>query len=120
MPKKPGRATSPAARSKSPAGRNKQAKAALAPTTTAAGAGDDVPPPVGYLIECDIPTKQYIRYLNVLKEPNDKKFISQDLDPTHLLVKEQYKDEILAQVEAWEDSNVYSAVEKVGEDFDMS
>lgn len=89
----------------------------MPPTSTSV---DDLPPPVGYLISCDIPTKQYIQYLNVLKEPADKKFIIRDLDATHLLVKEKAKDEILQKVEEWEDSNVYSAVEKVGEDFDMS
>jgi hypothetical protein len=46
----------------------------------------DLPPVAGYLISCDVPTKQYIQYLNELK-PVDKKFILEDLDATHLLIK---------------------------------
>lgn len=46
----------------------------------------DLPPCAGYLISCDVPTKQYISYLNELKAV-DKKFILEDLDSTHLLIK---------------------------------
>jgi TFIIH basal transcription factor complex TTD-A subunit len=80
---------------------------------------EDLPPSAGYLIRCDVPTKQFIQYLNELK-PVDKKFIIQDLDPTHLLVKRKAKEEISQRVEAWLDENVFSAVERVGEDLDMS
>jgi TFIIH basal transcription factor complex TTD-A subunit len=76
---------------------------------------DDLPPPAGYLISCDIPTKQFIQYLNELK-PVDKKFIIQDLDATHLLVKDNAREEITRKVEEWLDENVFSAVERVGED----
>mmetsp|Transcript_20406 Transcript_20406/g.29514 ORF Transcript_20406/g.29514 Transcript_20406/m.29514 type:complete len:98 (+) Transcript_20406:85-378(+) len=75
--------------------------------------------PTGYLITCDVPTTQFIVYLNDLK-PIDKKFIIEELDPTHLLVKERARAEIMRKVEEWMDSNVFSAVEKVGEDLDMS
>ena len=78
-----------------------------------------LPPSTGYLISCDVPTKQFIQYLNELK-PIDKKFIIQDLDATHLLIKRKAKDEITRKVDEWLDENVYSAVEKVGEDFDVS
>jgi hypothetical protein len=78
-----------------------------------------VPPSTGYLISCDIPTKQFILYLNELK-PVDKKFLLKDLDTKHLLVKRTAKDEITRRVEEWLDENVFSAVEKVGEDFDVS
>lgn len=71
------------------------------------------------MISCDVPTKQFIQYLNELK-PIDKKFILQDLDATHLLIKRKAKDEITRKVEEWLDENVFSAVEKVGEDFDVS
>jgi TFIIH basal transcription factor complex TTD-A subunit len=81
----------------------------------ATGTNDDLPPSAGYLISCDIPTKQFIQYLNELK-PVDKKFIIQDLDATHLLVKHKAKDEITRKVEEWLDENVFSAVEKMGED----
>lgn len=72
------------------------------------------------MISCDVPTKQFILHLNALKEPASKKFLVRDLDDTHLIVKEKAKDEILQKVEEWENSNVYSAIEKVGEDFDVS
>ena len=72
----------------------------------------------GYLVTCDVPTKQYIQYLNELK-PVDKKFILQDLDATHLLVELKARDEIERKVEDWLDENIFSAVEKVGEDLDM-
>ena len=94
-----------------------------------------------------MPTKQYIIYLNQLKNI-DKKFIIEDLDSTHLLVKKKARDEISRKVEAWMDEvsirivqkerrkvgslmlcacladllpqNFFSAVERVGEDLDMS
>jgi TFIIH basal transcription factor complex TTD-A subunit len=62
----------------------------------------DVPPPAGYLIACDVPTKQYIQHLNDLK-PVDKKFILEDLDATHLLVKKKVREEIDRKVEGWMD-----------------
>src|SRR5689334_15394341 len=77
--------------------------------TPESNASSDMPPSAGYLIDCDVPTKQYIQYLNELK-PIDKKFIIHDLDATHLLVKHKARDEILQKVEEWEDSNVFSAV----------
>lgn len=79
----------------------------------------DLPPSAGYLIACDVPTKQYIQYLNELK-PVDKKFILEDLDATHLLVKKKARDEIEKKVEAWMDENVFSAVERVGEDLNVA
>mmetsp|Transcript_135319 Transcript_135319/g.201251 ORF Transcript_135319/g.201251 Transcript_135319/m.201251 type:complete len:104 (-) Transcript_135319:171-482(-) len=79
----------------------------------------DLPPCAGYLISCDVPTKQYIQYLNELK-PVDKKFILEDMDSTHLLVKRSARDEIERKVEAWMDENVFSAVERVGEDLAVS
>jgi hypothetical protein len=80
---------------------------------------DDLPPSAGYLVSCDVPTKQFIQHLNDLK-PVDKKFILQDLDATHLLVELKARDEIRRKVEEWEDCNVFSSVERVGEDLDMS
>jgi TFIIH basal transcription factor complex TTD-A subunit len=61
----------------------------------------------GYLITCDVPTKQYILYLNELK-PVDKKFVLEDLDATHLLVKKKAREEIEGKVDAWMDENVFS------------
>lgn len=62
----------------------------------------DVPSSAGYLISCDVPTKQYIQHLDELK-PVDKKFIIEDLDATHLLVKKKAKDEIMRKVDGWMD-----------------
>ena len=76
-------------------------------------------PAAGYLLACDVPTKQFIQYLNAENSP-DKKFILQDLDSTHLFVKESAREEIEQKVDDWMDNNVYNAVEKVGEDLDMS
>lgn len=73
----------------------------------------------GYLVTCDAPTKQFILHLNEAK-PVEKKFVLQDLDATHLLIKSKSREEILTQVERWMDENVFSSVEKVGEDLDMS
>lgn len=79
----------------------------------------DLPPSAGILITCDIPTKQYICNMNQVK-PVDKKFIIQDLDPTHLLVKAKARDEIYKKVNEWMDENVFSSVERVGEDLDLT
>lgn len=57
-------------------------------------------PSAGLLLTCDPPTKQYIKRLDDLKS-NDKKFVIEDLDDTHLLVKEKARDEILRKVEDW-------------------
>jgi len=50
----------------------------------------------------------------------DKKFIIQDLDATHLLVKAKATEEIQRKVNAWMDENVFSSVERVGEDLDLT
>jgi TFIIH basal transcription factor complex TTD-A subunit len=76
-------------------------------------------PQAGFLISCDIPTKQYIQYLND-KKSMDKKFILHDLDSTHVLVKLEARNEIEREIKVWLDENVYSAIEKVGEDLDVS
>jgi len=81
-------------------------------------AGDDLPT-ANYLISCDIPTKQFILYLNELKSA-DKKFLVEELDATHLLVKQKAKKEIESKIEAWQRENVFDPVEKVGEDLDVS
>lgn len=70
-----------------------------------------------YLITCDIPTKQYILYLNEIKS---KKFIAEELDDTHLLIAVSAKAEIEQAIDTWMDENVFSAIEKVGEDLDIS
>jgi TFIIH basal transcription factor complex TTD-A subunit len=81
---------------------------------------DDIPPSAGYLITCDVPMKQFIQHLNELK-PVDKRFIIlPDLDATHVLVKHKAKDEILKKMEEFQDSNIFSAVERVGEDLGVS
>jgi TFIIH basal transcription factor complex TTD-A subunit len=62
----------------------------------------DKPASSGYLITCDIPTKQFIVHMNDTK-PADKKFIIKDLDATHLLVKHKAKAEITRKVDEWMD-----------------
>ena len=79
----------------------------------------DLPPSAGLLVTCDIPTKQFICNMNQEKSA-DKKFIIQDLDPTHLLVKAKARDEIYKKVNEWMDENVFSSVERVGEDLDLN
>jgi hypothetical protein len=66
-------------------------------------AGNDLPASAGYLISCDVPTKQYIQHLNDLKT-QDKKFILDDLDAEHLLIKLNARAEIDAKVERWMDA----------------
>jgi TFIIH basal transcription factor complex TTD-A subunit len=78
-----------------------------------------LPPSAGYLIACDVPTKQFIVHLNETKHA-DKKFIIRELDATHLLVKISARDEIERKVEEWLNENVWSSVDRVGEDLDMS
>jgi TFIIH basal transcription factor complex TTD-A subunit len=64
--------------------------------------GTTVLPSSGFLVTCDPPTKQYIKFLDKAKSA-DKKFILEDLDATHLLIDGKAKDEILRKVEAWMD-----------------
>jgi Transcription factor TFIIH complex subunit Tfb5 len=103
----------------------KSASTVGASTTLASGKGKNSTttatdlPTAGYLISCDVPTKQYIQYLND-KKSMDKKFILHDLDSKHVFVKLQARDEIEREVKDWLDENVYSAIEKVGEDLDVS
>lgn len=66
-------------------------------------AGNDLPAMAGYLISCDVPTKQFIQHLNDLKT-QDKKFILEDLDAEHLLINKKARAEIDAKVERWMDA----------------
>lgn len=110
------RSTSPTRQLVGSGGGNKSAK-----MTTGGGgsSGGSEPKSAGYLITCDVPTRQYITYLNKRKT-TDKKFIIEELDATHLLVKKSAREEIDAEVERWMDENVFSAIERVGENLDMS
>ena len=73
-------------------------------------AGNDLPASAGYLISCDVPTKQYIQHLNDEKT-QDKKFILEDLDAEHLLIKTKARAEIDAKVERWMDAVSVCAAE---------
>jgi Transcription factor TFIIH complex subunit Tfb5 len=108
--------TSPTARGGSASGTSRTAPA---PAKGKSVAADSDLPQAGYLISCDIPTKQYIQYLND-KKSMDKKFILHDLDSTHVLVKLEARNEVEREIKVWLDENVYSAIEKVGEDLDVS
>jgi hypothetical protein len=98
--------------------KSSKSKKGSTPSSTASS-NDDLPEPAGYLVSTDIPTAQFIKHLNELK-PVDKKFIIQDLDSTHLLIKENARQEVTRKIEGWLDENVWSSVERVGEDLDMS
>ncbi|KAI2513353.1 hypothetical protein MHU86_1124 [Fragilaria crotonensis] len=91
---------------------------AAAATTPASGDPNAIKP-AGYILECDAPVKQFVQY-NDSTRHDDKKWIIADLDDTHLLIRRKYKNEIVRKVEEWMDSNVFSSVEKVGEDLDVS
>uniref|UniRef100_A0A7S3PU34 General transcription and DNA repair factor IIH subunit TFB5 n=1 Tax=Chaetoceros debilis TaxID=122233 RepID=A0A7S3PU34_9STRA len=95
---------------------SKQNKAKKARTTKSPKTAAAVPS-AGYLLTCDAPTKQFIKTLDESKT-NDKKFIIEDLDPTHLLIKGRARAEILRKVEDWMDSNVFTNIERVGENLE--
>lgn len=78
-----------------------------AASSAATQSSQDLPPPAGHMICCDVPTKQYILFLNELR-PIEKRFVLDDLDATHLLVKAKSRAEIERKVEAWMDENVFS------------
>ncbi|MGK3755516.1 MAG: hypothetical protein ACI8RD_007826 [Bacillariaceae sp.] len=75
-------------------------------TSSKASAGsvgnDSLPASAGYLISCDVPTKQFIQHMNDIRT-QDKKFILEDLDAEHLLIKAKARPEIEAKVERWMD-----------------
>jgi len=73
----------------------------------------------GHLVSCDIPTKQFIVYQNE-RLTVDKRFILQDLDATHLLVKSSAVPEVQRAMEKFFDDNCYQNMGRLGEDFDTS
>jgi TFIIH basal transcription factor complex TTD-A subunit len=56
----------------------------------------------GYLLTCDPPMRQFILHLNDTKIA-DKKFILENIDANHLLIKADARDEIARKVEEWMD-----------------
>ena len=114
-------ATTQISSSSSPTTKSTTTNTKIATTSTGSISDSHLPTP-SYLISCDIPTKQYIIYLNeqIVGGPDKKFIIQQDLDATHLLIKPQARDEIGRQLDVWFDENIFSAIEKVGEDFDVS
>jgi hypothetical protein len=98
--------------------KSSKSKKGSTPSSTASS-NDDLPEPAGYLVSTDVPTAQFIKHLND-QRAQDKKFIIQDLDSTHMLIRENAKLEVTRKIEAWLDENVWSSVERVGEDLDMS
>lgn len=76
--------------------------------------------PSGYLLTCDRPCKEFIKHLDASKSA-DKKFILEDLDPTHLLVRKEAKQEILNCVESWSDKNIFENLGNgIGENLETS
>jgi len=108
--KKKTSASSTRSKSKSPtpAARSKSSKSSTTPAALQSS---------GYLLTCDPPTKQKIKHLDELKSI-DKKFILEDLDATHLLIKEKARDEIFKEIENWMNQNVWSNIERVGENLE--
>ena len=71
-------------------------------STSTSTSTTDLPVSAGYLVSCDVPTKQYIQHLNDVKT-QDKKFILEDLDSEHLLIKAKARAEVERAVERWMD-----------------
>ena len=108
------------ARSKSPkAGKSTAGGSASGASVSSGTSAKSDLPSAGYLLTCDPPAKQFIKHLNETKRA-DKRFIVEDLDATHLLIKESAKEEVLRKVEAWMDENVFTNVERLGENLDTS
>lgn len=60
----------------------------------------------GVIIQCDIPIKQYILYLNDEDVKNQKPaFVVEDLDPTHVVVASEFVETIKAKVTEFVESN---------------
>ena len=74
----------------------------MPPKSTKSNQSTGVTSPSGYLLTCDPPMKQFIINLND-KKSADKKFILEDLDATHLLIKGDVRDEITRKVDEWMD-----------------
>lgn len=58
----------------------------------------------GLLIKTDVPTKQLIIHLNEL---NDGVIVLKDLDDEHLLIRPDYRDFVLSEVEKLFNQNTY-------------
>ncbi|KAL7499178.1 hypothetical protein ACHAWT_007046 [Skeletonema menzelii] len=91
----------------------------MPPKSTQSNQSSGVTSSSGYLLTCDPPMKQFIIHLND-KKSADKKFILEDLDARHLLIKGDVRDEITRKVDEWMDENVFSTIERVGENLDTS
>lgn len=74
----------------------------MPPKSTQSNQSAGVTSSSGYLLTCDPPMKQFIIHLND-KKSADKKFILEDLDATHLLIKGDVRDEITRKVDEWMD-----------------
>lgn len=64
---------------------------------------NNLPVSAGYLVSCDVPTKQFILSLEKDSTFGMKNFVIQDLDATHLLVKRQARERIETRVKWWMD-----------------
>jgi TFIIH basal transcription factor complex TTD-A subunit len=103
------RSKSPTPATKKNSASSRSSKSSKSSKSSTAGAL----PSAGFLITCDPPTKQYIKRLDDLKS-NEKKFVLEDLDETHLLVKDKARAEIMRKVEDWMNevstSNLYRCI----------
>mmetsp|Transcript_27634 Transcript_27634/g.42526 ORF Transcript_27634/g.42526 Transcript_27634/m.42526 type:complete len:108 (+) Transcript_27634:63-386(+) len=85
-----------------PSKRSKTSASSKSPSSSSSSSKASKLAPSGFLVTCDVPTKQFIKHLDSSK-PVDKKFIIQDLDATHLLIDGRARDEIMRKVDDWMD-----------------
>jgi len=64
----------------------------------------------GVLLECDIPTKQYLLHLND-EMANSEKFVIYDLDDTHLFVQSTVSEFLEEKLQRFHDQNTYVAAQ---------
>ncbi|WIA14222.1 hypothetical protein OEZ86_012737 [Tetradesmus obliquus] len=62
----------------------------------------------GALLTCDVPTKEFLVWLNNQNKATKRAFIIKELDDTHLLVKEDMVEFVQEQVKAFNNKNVYT------------
>mmetsp|Transcript_38325 Transcript_38325/g.56468 ORF Transcript_38325/g.56468 Transcript_38325/m.56468 type:complete len:108 (+) Transcript_38325:75-398(+) len=91
-----------ATKSKSPKSKLPRSKSSKAVPASPNSPSGGALKPSGYLLSCDIPAKQLVKKLND-DEPADKKFIIEDLDETHMLIKGWAREKITNAVNKFMD-----------------
>lgn len=62
----------------------------------------------GVVLECDIPTKQFLVSLNDSLPPKEQ-FICLDLDDTRVFIRSKRADFVKAELKQWGDKHTYQA-----------